>query len=1069
MIRFKKILAVLCRPSVYSMIAATIFCIPLFAQPITKTDSLLAIAWLEKAVVLEDDEHQYEDAIALYRKCLPVFKSCGDQVGYFKAKIGIAYSYFENGQHEMALSQIHETIIEIEALPSGKIPIMKLGDAWLAKGNIHYGAPLEVELAIANYEKALTVFHRLSDDDVGKEKRIAAVFNNLGSIHLKAQKFPKALEYINQALDLKKKVLGPAHSSTLSTMGVQAEIWLEMGYLNKSVELQRELVEISKAADDQKGLARSYRNISQTYQRKKDFKTAEEYIRMAIDIFEKYDSQNLQKRAYCEYQMGNVLKAAGRYEEAIFWFETANEKHNKAHGIPNVHTATTTEEIAMVYTYLENYDMALKIYQQVWDLFDKILPKDHHLYAELWFNLGACYIEKGELEEADKMYSKAYMLAKNVMPEGSYDRAQSCYYLATTTKDINSALSLCQEGLQGVSTGFSAKNLFDNPPIENIFQEQTGLRLFQQKITLLERAFDESGDKKYLDRALETTEVASSLVDLLRQSFFTESAKNYLAENARNIYEAGVRVAFHLQEIQPNPIFLEQAFEFMEKSRSLSLLEELQSDAANQLVKIPDSLAFEKEVLQKEVLLLETQFQLARSDKDKSRKINEQLFSAKEKKAALEKHIGQHYPEIVQLMKNMEIINIADVQGLMAVGEVMLEYLVTESHLFLLKVTKEKAELSRAPLPQNFQSQIVDFVQLIKDPVLAANASMGLEVYHDFTKKSRDIYQTLIGEGLNGSEQKVLIIPDLWLSYLPYEILLTEDGFPAQKVDYSSLPYLFRKCPIRYAFSANLQFSRSRHHKKNNHSVLAYAPEYQGSTNNELATRSGFSSLTQTTKEVADISELLGGTAVTGPLANEANFKANATDYGVLHLAMHAFTDEDNPMVSGLIFSDSEDGEDGVLRAYELQGMKLNAQLAVLSACNTGSGKLEKGEGIMSLGRSFRRAGVPNILMSLWQVDDEATRQIMANFYTHLKAGQPTDAALRQAKLDYLENGRKTFPFYWSAFVFMGDNKGVDFVQPVSDSLLFISFGALGFILLLFGAWFYWKKDWKKSISPTWL
>lgn len=1052
-------------------VVALVYCPVLRAQSPVKADSLQAIQWLEKAGVLEDDEHQYEAAIALYQKCLPVFKGCGDLVSYFKSKIGIAYSYFESGQHEKALSHIHETITEIESLPAGKIPITKLGDAWLAKGNIHYGAPLEVEQAIASYEKAMTTYQRLPDDEQGKEKKIASVFNNLGSTNLKAQKYPQALGYIDQALALKKKTLGPTHPSTLSTMGVQAEIWLEMGYLNKSIELQKALVELSKAANDQKGLARSYRNISQTYQRKKDFKTAEEYIRMAIDIFEKYDSQNLEKRAYCEYQMGNVLKAAGRYEEAIFWFKTANEKHNKVHGIPNIHTATSTEEIALVYTLLKNYEAALKTYDQVGQMFGQTLPREHHLYVELWFNMGACYFEKGDEKAAEKFYLKAYNLAKKILPEKSYDRAQSCYYLATITEDTNKALALCKEGLQAVSTDFSANNLFDNPPFENIFQEQAGLRLFQQKIFLLERAFDESGDKEYLEKALETIQVANHLIDLLRQSFFTESAKNYLAEKARGIYEAGVEVVFRLQEIQPNPNYLESAFEFIENCRSLVLLEELQGEAASQLVKIPDSLAFQKDVLKKEILFLETQFQLNKNDKIKSKKINHQLFSAKEKYNELEKYIGQKFPEITQLINNMENTTLSDVSERINKGEVLLEYLITDNNLFLLKINREKTELFKTVLPTNFQLQVEGFVQSIKDPAFAANAGMGIEAYLEFTKKSRDIFQILISGKLNGNEKNILIIPDLYLSYLPFEILLTDEQFPKEKVDYSSLPYLFRSCPIRYAFSANLQFSRHDQKSLHKDGVLAYAPNYQGSTNTELVTRKtrgGFSKLTQTAAEVADIQSLLGGTVMAGALATEKSFKENARDYGILHLAMHAFTDEENPMISGLIFTEADDGEDDILRAYELQSMRLNAELAVLSACNTGVGKLEKGEGIMSLGRSFRRAGVPNIVMSLWQVDDESTRRIMFSFYQYLQGGMPTDDALRQAKLDYLETGRKTYPFYWSAFVFMGDNGQLDFVQPTNNSFLLISLGILVFILFVFGASFLRNLKKEKLASPTW-
>jgi len=127
-----------------------------------------------------------------------------------------------------------------------------------------------------------------------------------------------------------------------------------------------------------------------------------------------------------------------------------------------------------------------------------------------------------------------------------------------------------------------------------------------------------------------------------------------------------------------------------------------------------------------------------------------------------------------------------------------------------------------------------------------------------------------------------------------------------------------------------------------------------------------------------------------------------------------------------LIFSDIDDEEeDNVLHNYELYNMNLPAEMVVLSACNTGSGRIEKGEGVMSLARGFRQAGVPNIVMSLWQADDESTSIIMQRFYELLKEGKEKDAALREAKLNYLSLNRKSFPYFWSAFVLMGDDVAI--------------------------------------------
>jgi CHAT domain-containing protein len=176
-------------------------------------------------------------------------------------------------------------------------------------------------------------------------------------------------------------------------------------------------------------------------------------------------------------------------------------------------------------------------------------------------------------------------------------------------------------------------------------------------------------------------------------------------------------------------------------------------------------------------------------------------------------------------------------------------------------------------------------------------------------------------------------------------------------------------------------------------------------------------------KEVTSISEMMNGEAYCHRRATEETFKEKAPRAGILHIATHAVINDVNPLFSKLIFSlDPASGEDGFLNTYELYNMKLNARLVVLSACNTGYGKLVRGEGIMSLARGFMYAGCPSIIMSLWPVDDKSTSILMQNFYEGLKKGQNKDEALRRAKLDFLKNADevKANPFYWSGMIFVG-------------------------------------------------
>ena len=158
---------------------------------------------------------------------------------------------------------------------------------------------------------------------------------------------------------------------------------------------------------------------------------------------------------------------------------------------------------------------------------------------------------------------------------------------------------------------------------------------------------------------------------------------------------------------------------------------------------------------------------------------------------------------------------------------------------------------------------------------------------------------------------------------------------------------------------------------------------------NELASygdlRNQIGDLKYTTDEIRNASSFFDGMTFTGSQATESSFKRHGGEFQILHLAMHAIIDEENPLQSKLIFTQDQDTlEDGFLNAYELYNMRLTAEMAVLSACNTGFGKLVRGEGVLSLGRAFAYAGCPSIVMSLWPAQDKATADIMRYFYQGL-------------------------------------------------------------------------------------
>ncbi len=180
------------------------------------------------------------------------------------------------------------------------------------------------------------------------------------------------------------------------------------------------------------------------------------------------------------------------------------------------------------------------------------------------------------------------------------------------------------------------------------------------------------------------------------------------------------------------------------------------------------------------------------------------------------------------------------------------------------------------------------------------------------------------------------------------------------------------------------------------------------------------------------LGDLLSAKVMVGGEASERRFRQLANGYGILHLGTHAEMNERAPMYSRFVLSKDSAGADadadGYLHAYEIYELDLRAQLAVLTACETGTGRNDEGEGVRSLGYGFAYAGCPSLVMSLWNIDEKVSSEIIVRFYGYLADGMSKHEALRQAKLDHLNNATDelALPYYWAGMVLMGDVAPVD-------------------------------------------
>jgi len=393
------------------------------------------------------------------------------------------------------------------------------------------------------------------------------------------------------------------------------------------------------------------------------------------------------------------------------------------------------------------------------------------------------------------------------------------------------------------------------------------------------------------------------------------------------------------------------------------------------------------------------------------------------------------YPKYFKLKYDTQLAGLAAVRkNLLNRRTAFLEYFVGLEKVFLFQITKKGFQVFSFEKSEHFQEDMQELLQFArKKQVIASEANRLQELMYQ-------VYQDYVAKGvetLPKNIDRLLIVPDDVLNLVPFEILSAKE---------QGTQYLIQDYNIGYAYSATLfQKGQTKKQQQAEHLYLGFAPSFSTQiAENRDCSGEVLANLTHSANEIISVQELLGGEVMLGKQAKSDFFLDQAGHYKIIHLATHACMDEENPMQSKVFFADQP------IINQELFNLNLSADMAVLSACNTGSGQLVKGDGVMSLSKGFIHAGCPSALVSLWSVDDYSTSEIMINFYKYLKKGQSKDKAIRNAKLEYLAAADKVkrHPFYWAAFIHMGDPVALDFGEQNRKWIWMTVIGVIGLLLL---------------------
>lgn len=806
------------------------------------------------------------------------------------------------------------------------------------------------------------------------------VLNLLGDLHRRSGNYSEAEKTLERVLALTRAAGDlPGEETALAQI---ASVNYRQSRYSEALDYWRQALAVSELITSRKSKRPSYPqqhigSIGDVQFRLGDFAAAEQsYL----------DSLKLSVQANDDANQSSVLKSLGdlyveqrKLTEALAIEEKARALGEKRGNIPNQLGALNS--LSVIHRQMGDTVKALTYLEQALQMLEK--RNDPLWLTESQNNLGLVYLTSGDNTKAVSTFEKTIAIDRNIVTPRALWEAYS---------------------------GAAAANV-------QLGQFEQARRNYERAIEVMESVRSRLGGEE--DKAgyfADKIEVYKKLVNLL----LDPRLKNNNLQNKA------------------------EAFHHVERARArafLDLLTEARVDAQD----TTQDLLKRQQELQQRISQLTAQLIKERSpeiDKQNQTKVGELERSLGQADADLAdwlRELRKRNPRYAAL-KYPEPITLAETQRMLDAKTVLLSYSLAEPESFLFAVSRNDFQVKRLPAEKALSAGVQALLAAITDK----NNPAPLAYRRQAASLSQQLLQPV--SAMLAGKQTLIIVADGALHRLPFEVLL-QPGVPARG-DLRELPYLIRQFAISYAPSASVlaqlqKETRARAPK----SLIAFGdPSYQPGVANALpailratsAGRLNFQPLTFSHSEIEGIAQLFAKDD------RELFFQAAATEenvkvpdrlsaYRLIHFSTHGYVNEARPRFSGLVLSlpanaidpanpksaiTNPQSEDGLLAAYEIFNLKLNADLVVLSACETGLGKEVKGEGLMSLTRAFMYAGAPSVVVSLWNVNDESASDLMVRFYGHLQAGKSKSEALRQAQLDTIkDNG---FPFFWAPFVLVG-------------------------------------------------
>lgn len=628
-----------------------------------------------------------------------------------------------------------------------------------------------------------------------------------------------------------------------------------------------------------------------------------------------------------------------------------------------------------------------------------LMALTHENFAEL-------YMRQGDFEKADEQLTKGFRI---VIPDAELDGQQVPNIRKTNAVDDNLLI-----------------------------------RLMEMKSKILDSKYEKTGEVAWLQHSLNVQHKIDSIIKRGLFSFRFEQSKLDFIGIRFKYYGKAIKDALRLYALTDDTYYLEEAYQFSAKTKALILQQELNRINALRSTVSNSALEEEKRLWQ---LMSEQQSLVFEATKEEKDSLLPSFLKAQNAWESYLKEVEKNQPDYYRKrFEFLQLPTISTLQNSLPDDLAVIEFFEAQDAIHSFWISSDQFFSLTVALDVPLKESISRFTEQCRDPQLSISQ---IDSQHIFTQ--------LLQGGLARLKKvgRLSIIPDGSLHNLSFEALKNGPKFLIE--DYS----------FNYAYATGLIGGQEQHVTKTVNKYVGFAASYSSDLNTKLLERKrlfGEQALTQLTlskNEVREASKIFNGKIFVDEEATLANFYGNVDNAGIVHLSLHGLVDTDDPTRSCIVFDDST--PDFLLSPPDLYKNTLVADLVLLSACHSASGKIYSGEGVQGMTKAFLLAGAQNVLSSLWNASESSSLDIILSFLENSEKGLPFDSALRLAKLDYLKEATPSqqHPYYWSNYILLGK---VEPAPPFCWKIILLPIvGVLAFAI----AFFMYSRRHTKPISGS--